>query len=608
MPLQDMPIRQKVMLVLLLTCGLVLALTCTAFISYEIYAMRKGMVQGYATRASIIAANSTAALAFQDESDAEDVLSALKTDPRIEAACLYDAQGNVFATYPPGKADRDFPAAAHGTDYRYTKSHLEVFSPVTQDGRPMGMAYIRTDLSALSSRYHAYALLSVIIFFSSLLVAFLLSRVFQKHISQPVLALAETARAISRDRDFSVRAPRLGRDELGLLTDAFNQMLVQIQAAQKDIRDLKTALDEHAIVAIMNPRGEILYVNDKFCALSGYTRDELLGQGEPVVNHVHQTKEMIDELWVTISHGQVWQGEIKNQSKNGAQYWLNTTIVPFLDDYRKPYQYVAICTDITTRKLAEAEINKLNTELEQRVHERTKQLEAVNQELEAFSYSVSHDLRAPLRHIDGFVDLLRQDSQQTMGPAGQRYLKIISEAAKRMGALIDDLLVFSRMGRMEMRRTTVSMDELVAETITEMAQDLEGRQVEWNITPLPGVYGDRAMLKQVWANLLSNAVKYSRQRSPARIKVQCLDTANGNWEFSVADNGAGFDMQYAAKLFGVFQRLHQAEEFEGTGVGLANVQRIVVRHGGRVWAEGKVDLGATFYFTLPKSVLEIQKP
>ena len=599
MTFQDLPIRRKLMLVLLLTSGLVLFLTCTAFITYEVVTLHKNMAQGYETRAEILAANSAAAIAFQSPADAARVLAALKTDKHVVIACIYDVDGNVFATYPAGLSTRYFPKAPPDAGHRYGKSSLEVFVPVLQDTRKLGMVYIRANLGTLTDRYRAYAILTTLVFLSSLLVAFLLSRGFQKQISGPILALAETAHAIARDRDFSVRAPRTGGGELGLLTDAFNQLLIQTQSSLKDVRDLQCAMDEHAIVAITNPQGLITYVNDKFCTISKYSRKELLGQDHRIVNSGYHSKDFIRDLWQTIAQGRVWHGEIKNKAKDGTFYWVDTTIVPFLNDDGKPYQYVAIRSDITERKRVEESVHGLNAELELRVQERTKQLESVNQELEAFSYSVSHDLRAPLRHIDGFVDMLRPEADAKLTATGQRYLNIISAAARRMGALIDDLLVFSRMGRMEMRRSIVKMNGLVAEVIQEMAEDLKDRKIKWDISPLADAYGDRAMLKQVWVNLISNATKYSRERSPAEIHIRWRENSAGEGEFSVQDNGAGFDMQYAGKLFGVFQRLHQTEEFEGTGVGLANVQRIVLRHGGRVWAEGQVDVGATFYFTLP---------
>jgi signal transduction histidine kinase len=258
--------------------------------------------------------------------------------------------------------------------------------------------------------------------------------------------------------------------------------------------------------------------------------------------------------------------------------------------------------ELKRRYLAENNLRDANRHL-LRVQENLRHAkdtaEAINKELESFSYSVSHDLRAPIRHIGSFAELLNQTNQARLDDDGRHYLGTISSAAGHMGKLIDGLLEFFRMGRIEMRRNQINTGELVAEVVREMAPSLAGRDIAWDIGPLPEVVGDRAMLKQVWANLLSNAVKYSRNRKSAAVAVHCRRSDPKLWEFSVQDNGTGFDMRYASKLFGVFQRLHHVDEFEGTGIGLANVYRIILRHGGRVWAEGKVDAGSTFYFTLP---------
>jgi light-regulated signal transduction histidine kinase (bacteriophytochrome) len=235
----------------------------------------------------------------------------------------------------------------------------------------------------------------------------------------------------------------------------------------------------------------------------------------------------------------------------------------------------------------------------------TARLEAANNELEAFSYSVSHDLRAPLRHIQGYVDALQEEYAAVLGGAGRLYLEKVLDSITRMAKLINDLLAFSRMARAEMQQTRFSMGELVGETLQEMREDLQGRNIEWEIQPLPAIKGDQALLKQVWINLLSNAVKYTRPRDPAKIQIRCAEKA-GEWEFCVRDNGVGFDMRYAGKLFGVFQRLHRADEFEGTGIGLVNVRQIIKRHGGRTWAESKVDEGTAIYFTLP--ILQSEGP
>lgn len=237
--------------------------------------------------------------------------------------------------------------------------------------------------------------------------------------------------------------------------------------------------------------------------------------------------------------------------------------------------------------------------LEQKVQERTSRLKSLNDELEAFSHSVSHDLRAPLRHIKSYLEEIQDDSANVFSGTSRRHLAVVSDAARRMETLIRELLEFSRAGSAELSRQTVNMNDLVAEVRGELEPETKGRDVEWDVAELPEASGNRELLKQVWTNLLSNAIKYSRKKTRAHIEVRGV--AEGiEWHYSVRDNGAGFDMSYAAKLFGTFQRLHRADEFEGTGIGLANVRRIVGRHGGRVWAESEVGQGATFSFTIPK--------
>jgi PAS domain S-box-containing protein len=618
----------------------------------------------------------------------------------------------------------------------------------------------------------------------------------------------------------------------------------ELKGLLKEVIDLKTALDEHAIVAITDPQGKITYVNDKFCAISKYSRQELLGQDHRIINSGFHPAEFIRDLWATISSGEVWHGEIKNRAKDGFFYWVDTTIVPFLNEQGKPRQYVAIRADITERKHAEdavarlaaivessddaiigkdlrgfvtswnagaekmfgyaasemighsitrlipparqeeeAEIlgqikrgesvrhfetervnkngetlnvsvaisairdrsgkivgaskvvrdmtekgraaqaliaselryrrlfesakdgilildaetgmvvdvnpflittlgysreeflgkaiwdlgffkdtwaneekfselrekeyvryehlpletsdgqkmevefvsnvylvdghkviqcnvrdvtarrkaqdalRQLNASLEQRVLERTAQLEGANKELEAFSYSVSHDLRAPLRAISGFSRIVLEDHSAALDADGLRYLHLVEKSAGQMGQLIDDLLTFSRTGRQALTVQTVSTADTVQACLSDLQGMQENRHVTINVGELPDCEADAHLLKQVWLNLLENALKYTRKRDPAVITIGCR-RKDATDSYFIQDNGAGFDMKYADKLFGVFQRLHLADDYEGTGLGLALVQRIVQRHGGRVWAEAKLNLGATFHFTL----------
>jgi PAS domain S-box-containing protein len=329
----------------------------------------------------------------------------------------------------------------------------------------------------------------------------------------------------------------------------------------------------------------------------GFTREELMTR--PFLEFIHP--DDIPASRAEVEHLQQGRETVNLENRfrcrDGSWRWFSwnaCAVVP----QRLIY---ATGRDITQRKRAQEEITKLHADLQQRA----AQLEMANQELEAFSYSVSHDLRAPLRHIDGFVKLLARDAGEKLDERGRRYLDIIADSARQMGMLIDDLLVFSRMSRSELRHARVSLDALVHEAIHGLEGETNGRPIHWKIASLPEVEADPAMLRQVWVNLIANAVKYSRPRNPAEIEIGC-DRDNGEFVFFVRDNGVGFDMQYAHKLFGVFQRLHRPEEFEGTGIGLANVRRIIHRHGGRTWAEGKRDGGATFFFSLPRSATEMK--
>jgi PAS domain S-box-containing protein len=597
MKTRQISIKRKIIAVTMLTAVVVLAVAITAFMAYDLTTFREAQKRSLITLAQVTAENSSAAVAFGNEKDATDILNSLRLEPQIVAAALYNGSGALFITYPTNLPAATFPAKPGPNSFLFRNGHLFLFQDVTRDNNLLGHFYLESDLRYFYQRVRIYSAIAGLIMVVSLIVALVLANSLQKRISDPIVALAETAKIVSERRDYSVRAPKVAPDELGILTDAFNEMLTRIE--QHAITGaFLSAIVESSDDAIIGKdlTGKVVSWNAGAERIFGYSAAEMVGTSiERLVAPDRPDEER--RILENAKRGETRIYETVRIRKNGNAVDLSLAVSPIRDAHGSIVGVSSIARDITERKRAEEQILRLNAELEHRVQIRTAELTAANQELEAFTYSVAHDLRAPLRHIDAFTRILQEDFAGSFPAEAAQLLETIRRGSENMSRLVNDLLNLAHVGRQEMKKERTPLNALVEEVIAEMRRETEGRDIEWRVADLPSINGDPGLLKQVFANLLSNAVKYTRPRPKAVIEIG-MRAMNDETVLFIRDNGVGFNMKYADKLFGVFQRLHRAEEFEGTGVGLAIVERVIKRHGGHIWAESELGKGATFYFSL----------
>ncbi|HSI43941.1 MAG TPA: CHASE sensor domain-containing protein [Methylotenera sp.] len=535
--LDRLPIRTKLTLITVLICTLSLFLASAVMVTYDNHTYRVQKQKEVAAQAEILATRMVASLEFDDPNAAQEYLNPFSLNPEIAAAAVYTAKGKMFASYSRSGA-RKASKTSESIGHHYEGNELMVFWPVLHDQRQVGSVYLHAITEPLTNRIVRFSGVAFIALLVSLAITLPIAMRIHYAIANPVYA-----RSL-----------------------------------------IEASLDP--MVAI-NPDGEITDVNAATIKIIGKDRTELIGTDffkyftEP--DNARQSYEQV------FANGFVTDYPLTIWRSDGSLTPVLFNASVYKDERGKVLGVFAAARDVTAQKQAEKEIRQ-----------HAVALQTANQELEAFSYSVSHDLRTPLRAIDGFSQAVLEDYSGKLDDQGKNYLQRIRSATQRMGQLIDDMLDLSNIARVEMRHNTVDLSALAQDVITELRNNEPNRVVECHIEPELFAEGDTSLLRVALSNLLGNAWKYSSKTAMPVIKFGMTQDKDGKKEFFVSDNGVGFDMAYADKLFGAFQRLHSISEFPGTGVGLATVQRVIHRHGGSIRGEGILGEGATFYFSLPE--------
>lgn len=605
------------MSVILMTCAVVLSLMCTAYIILESDSYKESVKRNVSTLGAVIASNSSAALAFDNPTDAQEVLNALEAEKNIVAAALYSNDGSIFITYPADTLKSIFPEMQGNTLYWFEGNYLYGFQEVEQRGEKLGMLYLKSDLKAMYKQLQRFALIGLTLIAGSLFVAYLLSKLLQGTISEPILALKETAKIISEKNDYSVRAIKSGNDEVGALTDAFNQMLTQIERQNLEItsfnQKLEQKVDERTselqhqkdfietiinssvdLVAVFDHEMKFIMLNKKAADYFHRNNDELIGKSLPEVFPPLKATSMYEDLRKALQGENVYTPKFKSPILHRS---YETYYIPLRDNQGAVYGALMIGHDITGIVEASEKLEKVNAELMKS-----------NRDLEQFAYVASHDLQEPLRKIQTFTQLMESNADDEV--LMKKYQEKINQSSARMKQLIQDMLNFSRISNSEDAVVKTDLNEILENLIIDFELLLREKDAVIHYPKLPVVPGIPLQLSQLFSNIINNSLKYT-ERKPV-IDITCeklspgaiaafpkLDPAIPYYKIQFTDNGIGFEPQYSEQIFAIFQRLHGKQTYSGTGIGLALCKKIVENHHGIIYAEGEPDKGATFTIILP---------
>ena len=590
-------IKKRVRAVILLASVIVLLVTATAFVIYEAIAFRAHLVRNLSTLAAVIADNSAAPLAFANQAIAEEILEALRAEPDIVGAALYDHEEKVFAKYPATLQTDLLPARVDNAGHQFKDGALILFEPVIHEQKQLGTLYLQSSLRGLYEQFWRYGIIVTAVLLGVLAGAFILSTFLQKRISDPILALTETAQTVSQRGDYSVRAPKLTEDELGTLTDAFNRMLSETQenhdrlAEQARLLNLSSdaiiVRDMHDVVVYWNRGAEEIY---------GWTREEAVGKAKTKLLH-SEFPEPLEEITTKLHRDQRWRGDIIQTRRDGTRIVVSTRWVLDRDGEGNAVRVLITDTDITVRKQAEELMKSEAKRLDALVEQRTARLQETIGELEAFSYSISHDMRAPLRAMQGYAKALLADYNGRLDPEATHYLDRISRSSNRLDALIQDVLAYSRVSKDEISLHPVDLERLM-DDIFSSHPEFQAPHVRIAVEkPLHRVLGHEAYLTQCITNLLGNAVKFVPPGVLPEIRIR-TERTDGKIRVWFEDNGIGIDPSHHERIFQIFGQVYPEKKFGGTGIGLAIVRKAVQRMNGQAGVESRMGKGSRFWLIL----------